>query len=376
MTTRELLRETQKSQSLERLPLAGDFELRAHNYEADIKSLKIQTEHHESPGMKYTNNSNDKELELQNSNLKTQLIPSLLKKQTTSSKKQQSSFFQRVEAFSPKTPNFNNVNKPYNIDSNYLPLDTSDTINPNMRPGTIMIKIDNKIVRFEGPIEEPKAFQQFDPALTVEERQTLVNNLPQIMEYKQADNIIADRFGPFNNSRMHYFNQLKTYAASYKTIVSKFYHLPEFGFPIESYGVTDSQLAFLQNSNLRYYVSRGGKLLNEECLQMLIKVYQDFFEKNLPTVNVNGAFQGQRATIIHNETGNGVMIFRQSKETNTLRTHFELSRNHRIRYLREGSIGVNKTALAEGTKPPTQINFRTKSSNLPNGNTNNLDEKE
>lgn len=163
---------------------------------------------------------------------------------------------------------------------------------PIRKTGTIIVKRDKKIVRFEGPVLQPEAFEQFDPALSVADRQTMLDDLPQIMEYKQAENIIADLLGPLNNPRMHHFDESKKYAANYYTIVGKLYHLGESGFSVESYGVTDSQLAFLQKFSLKQYVSRGGKLSNEECLQMAIKIHQDFFEKNLPTVHVDAAFQG------------------------------------------------------------------------------------
>lgn len=40
------------------------------------------------------------------------------------------------------------------------------------------------------------------------------------------------------------------------------------------------------------------------------------------------------------------MSFRQSEPTNTLWTHFELNSGQKLRYLREGSLGINnKTSI-------------------------------
>lgn len=370
MTIAEFLQENRKTGWLEKLPLEQDFELRvkqfiksrhnqelqklrAQEYEAGLKSGKIETSREQSPRMRYSSDFKVKPLKLETTELKTEteVIPNLLKNKNASSKKHDSIFFQGVDAFS--VPRSNNFNTPHDSNPNYLPLDSSDKINSptpqfnappirrtEMRPG-------NKVVRFEGPVVEPIAFKPFDPGLSLADTQTMLDDLPQIIEYKHAEKILADSLGPRQNPRMHYFDDLKKYGATYYTMVKKIYHLGESGLPLESYGVTDSQLAYLQK-----YVNRGGKLPNEDCLRVVVKTFQDFFDGSFETVNVDAAFQGERATILYNKTNNGVMILRDSETTKILWTTFELNSKQKVRYLREGSLGIhNKTAIPEGTKP-------------------------
>nr|YP_009029002.1 hypothetical protein [Cylindrotheca closterium]AGY78399.1 hypothetical protein [Cylindrotheca closterium] len=100
------------------------------------------------------------------------------------------------------------------------------------------------------------------------------------------------------------------------------------------------------------YVEPGGELPSSALIDDYHQHLKTFYVRNQSTLNLNGAYRGERAIIVHNRTHGQVLIFRA--DTKELWTPSHLDKTQMRRYLETGAIGNQKLVLPTGTSAPSK----------------------
>jgi hypothetical protein len=100
------------------------------------------------------------------------------------------------------------------------------------------------------------------------------------------------------------------------------------------------------------YVERGGELPSSAFIDAYHQHLKTFFARNKSTLNLNGAYRGKPAIVVHNATTNEVLIFRS--DTKQLWTPNHLNLKQMLRYIETGGLG-KQCKLPIGTVPPPKI---------------------
>lgn len=190
----------------------------------------------------------------------------------------------------------------------------------------------------------------FDSGLQEFEHENENSYSSQIISEKEALDIIIGQYGTLENPQFDYIDESLGLMSPHQQLAVKVYHAHSYKVLPQLYGITKSQITAIQKYGLIGYVSRGGQLPSSDFIFAYQEHVKTFYSRNKATLNLNGAFQGERAIIVHNLKEGEVLIFRASNKQ--LWTPTQLSPNQMRRYLKSGCIGKQSSTIPPGTTPP------------------------
>ena len=138
----------------------------------------------------------------------------------------------------------------------------------------------------------------------------------------------------------------------HQQLAVKVYYSPSYNLQPELYGISKDQIDAIHQYDIVGYVKRGGQLPSSEFIFAYHQHLKTFYARNKNTLNLNGAFRGEPAIIVHNEDKGEILIFRA--DTKELWTPTQLRQKQMQRYHETGVVGKQGSTVPAGTTPPSK----------------------